>query len=164
MLLRKTPLPKKSHLSRWAEHQPNKGTDGGGCYMNFALVMVSEHMLSNHIAISEKALKERAKTREGATSFVDYEATENAIIKTLTDDCGECSNAAFIKDWVKDNSDGEDIDVELYFDEPVGYGFINSPEYDWNEGAVECFGCRVVLAKDENMHYGFRLKTAYPIV
>jgi hypothetical protein len=69
--------------------------------------------------------------------------------------------------WSDDYSDGEDLVLEFPLDESIGKAFIKASWHDWNSGAAECHGLRIVLSKDEDSakyhpERNFFVKTLYP--
>lgn len=137
-----------------------------------ALTLRSSHLMSRHIEMTNEELigriieaRENGLKMEASTSFRDEKSALDFIKRTILNDEGECSNLDFISSWLSDTSDFEPLDVEMTFDEPVGYGYLNNATHEWANGPKDFFTCRVCLEKLDNYrgYFNFVIKTAYPI-
>ncbi len=122
----------------------------------------TKHIVSCHVALDNRELLSRfdkdMENVSASTCFLGEEIAAEKIQRTII------KNQNKILNWLNDYSNGDILIVRCKFCKPIGRGFFKGSWHDWDDGAIYCSACQVVLYKTGNESMPFKFRTAHPIL
>ncbi len=114
--------------------------------MTWADLATNNRSFHDHFGLSDKDLKDRIfEENKRSSSSIDiskevaFEMIKSYILENEVD---------WITDWLNDNTDGENYEIWIDADKPIGRVY-NKYAHDWKFGAIPASRIVVALRKDE---------------